>query len=354
MFTLAAFLPSLDKPNDSHNAPVLAIRISANYIVSGSADHFLRVWFKSSGNLALPPLYSNPEATVVAVEISEELDLVFGGDAKGNIVIWQLSDGARLLVEPAHNDHVLSLALDQRTLASTSRDQSAKVWELADLGSSQSVRLQLQHTLQGHGMAVLAVRLSSCCIYTASGDKSIRIWDKHSGSLLRTLPEMASMAQFHVTEKRAAGTEQLVGACTDGIIRLYDMDTGEELACLEGHTNVVCSVQVVQSDLADAAHLRIASASYDGTIRLWTLLQEIPFSWECLCTLSFSDVIVMPRSFPSQALPMGSNVAQEIERKKRMLGAKKETKVQRAFDMQVSGSYLYCCGESAQIIVWRL
>jgi WD40 repeat protein len=98
MSTPAAYLPSLDQPNSIHAAPILALRVSANYIVSGSADHLVRVWLKSSGDLALPPLRSYPEASVKTVEVSEHLRLVFSGNGKGEITAWRLSDGERLLV----------------------------------------------------------------------------------------------------------------------------------------------------------------------------------------------------------------------------------------------------------------
>jgi WD40 repeat protein len=148
------------------------LQVSANYIVSSSVDYSVRVWSKRDGVLAFPPLFGHPEATIKAVEISEELGLVFGGDHRGNIVAWRLSDGERLLVHPAHSDIILALALDKTTLASTSRDQSAKVWQI-QIKMPELCILQLQHNLLGYNQAVLAVQLSGHSIYTSSRNKDL-------------------------------------------------------------------------------------------------------------------------------------------------------------------------------------
>ncbi|KAF1956341.1 WD40 repeat-like protein [Byssothecium circinans] len=294
MIAPVTYLPSLNEPNSAHTAPILALRVSANYVVSSSADRSVRIWSKSNGGLALPPLHGESKAAVVkSIEISEGLGLVFGGDSKGNIVAWRLSDGGLAFTQPAHGDFVLALAMDKTTLASASRDHDVKVWEVEISGTGR-YSLQPRHILQGHTMPVLAVQLLEHFIYTASGDKSIRIWNRDSGRLVQTLELHASVAQFQV-RKSAAGT-QLAGACTDGMVRLYDVDKGDELACLKGHTGVVRSLQFTEARGPNSffGHAWIASASYDGTIRVWARQQEGSLSWECLYNFSFSDAVVAP------------------------------------------------------------
>jgi WD40 repeat protein len=349
----AAFLPSRDKPDQTHGAPVLALQVSANYVVSSSADSFVRVWLKSSSDLALPPLSSGSEASIKSVEISEELGLVFGGNGRGNIVVWRLSDGERLHVESAHDDTVLSLAIDTSTLVSTSKDQCAKIWELQVMGSAKPARLQLRHTLQGHSMPVLAAQLSNHRIYTTSADKSCRIWDQHSGNLLSTLQGISSAAHFQITED-TAGRKLLVTAGTDGKVRIYDADTGTQRVCLEGHTNVVCSVQLLEPVQTNSEHLRIASASYDGTIRLWTLPQPALASWECVQTFSFSDAVLTPRAFLQPTGDYQDDPIREGKVNRSNETRQGEKHVNRAIDMQVSDGYLYCGGEGAYIVAWCL
>jgi F-box and WD-40 domain protein 1/11 len=169
----------------------------------------------------------------VTVEVSEELDIVVGGDTRGNITVWRVSDGAQLRTQSAHDDTVLALALDKATLVSASRDQCAKVWNV-DL---QPFSLQLRHTLLGHDKPVLGVQITPSYIYTSSSDHTVRIWSQKSGKHVRSLEPVASIVAFKIRET-TAGT-LLLGTCTDSTARLYNVETGAELACLEGHTNIV-------------------------------------------------------------------------------------------------------------------
>ncbi|KAH7348218.1 WD40-repeat-containing domain protein [Pyrenochaeta sp. MPI-SDFR-AT-0127] len=321
-------LPRPDEKSNSHTGCIFSVRVSTNYIVSGSADGSVRVWSKSEGRLAHPPLLGRPGSAVQGVELSEDLDLVFAGNSKGDIVGWRLSSGERLCTRISHNENVLALALDKTTLVSTSKDQTAIVWKVK-CDESPASYLELEHTLEGHNMAVLAVQLSHDCIYTSAGDKSFRIWDRSTGAMIKCLNMNASMAKFRI--RNTAVCQQLVGACTDSTIRLYDIVEGVELACLEGHTNVVRSIEVLGASaiVGIAKQFRIASASYDGTVRVWAIQEDKPFSWECLCTLSFSDAVVTPFPFSDQQIEY------------------------RVMDIQADENSLYCCGEGAEIVSWK-
>tara|TARA_R110002003_G_scaffold124_19_gene11344 strand:- start:4558 stop:4896 length:339 start_codon:yes stop_codon:yes gene_type:complete len=111
------------------------------------------------------------------------------------------------------------------------------------------------------------------------------------------------MAAFKIRETMA-GT-LLLGACTDSKVRLYNVKTGAELACLEGHTNVVRSVQFTEKEVGKIGREcnRIVSASYDGTVRVWTLQLEDPFHWECLFgNLLYGSSDPGPRARPSDEI----------------------------------------------------
>lgn len=87
MSRLTTYLSASTQLGNNHMGQIYALRVSARYLVSGSIDTTVRVWSKESGDLALPPLHGDIKAAFRAVEISEELDIVLGGDTKGNITV---------------------------------------------------------------------------------------------------------------------------------------------------------------------------------------------------------------------------------------------------------------------------
>lgn len=333
MATPTAYLPTRDHQSAAHTKPIYAISASANYIVSSSADGSIRVWSKERGDLALDPLLGScPGAGSRAIVLSEELDVVVGSDSKGNINVWRLSDGQHLQTQQAHQDGVLALTLEATTLVSTSRDQSAIVWELTT-GHDTQHSLQRRHTLQGLTAAVLAAYLSHDCIFASSGDKTLWIWNRRSGDLIKTIRMGASIAHLEVIEN--TGSRQVIAACTDSTIRLYDVEEEVELACLYGHTNVVRSVCVLRAKEGNnlPRHIQIASASYDGTVRVWSVQQEPPFAYQCLYQLSFSDAVRTPLPFFDKQTARTTL---------------------RIVDMLVDNTCLYRCGEGAEVICWSL
>ncbi|KAH7077827.1 WD40-repeat-containing domain protein [Paraphoma chrysanthemicola] len=331
-----SYLPQAKDSSSAHTKQVYCLRATPDYIASGSSDGSIRVWSTKSQSLALPPLTSPGSTCFVSVEISRELDLVFGGDTKGNVVIWRLSDGEHVHTQRVHEDSLLALALDAKTLVATSRDKTASVWQIAQTSSGQ-IEMELQQTLRGHEMAVLAANVLQDRIYTSTGDKTLRIWNRQSGVLMKSIKMKASMAQFELVSDLAGPS--ILGGCSDGTIRLYSPNTEEELACIVGHTNVVRHVSVIAEDDTPKS-LRFVSASYDGTIRIWIVHQEQTVSWDCTEILSFSDAVVT--SLPSDQRAVDRDMAEG------------KPMVNRIMDMQVEGGRIYCCGEASEIIVWSL
>lgn len=97
-------------------------------------------------------------------------------------------------------------------------------------------------------------------IVSASGDKTVRIWDAETGAELKTLKGHTDMVY---SASHSPDGKRIVSASSDETIRIWDAETGAELKTLKGHTGWVCSA-VFSPD-----GRRIVSASVDGTVRIW-------------------------------------------------------------------------------------
>ncbi|CAO3667240.1 unnamed protein product [Rhizopus stolonifer] len=124
-------------------------------------------------------------------------------------------------------------------------------------------------TLSGHTDGVMCIQFcdGSNVMMTGSYDKTICVWNLENGQLLRKL-------SGHTRCVRALQFDEakLVTASMDHTLKIWNWQTGECIRTLEGHTGGVLSLHF-NSKL-------LASGSTDHTIRVWNFL-----AGEC-CTLT--------------------------------------------------------------------
>ena len=110
-----------------------------------------------------------------------------------------------------------------------------------------------------HGVVSVAFD-STYLLASGSGDKTVKLWNKHNGDLVITLNghggSVWSVA-FASNNILASGSDSY-----DKKIRLWDTNTGNMLRTLEGHGNTVWELAFDSNNL-------LASGSMDKTIKLW-------------------------------------------------------------------------------------
>src|SRR5271165_6531873 len=164
------------------------------------------------------------------------------------------------LIRPleGHTDWVSAVVVtpDGRRAVSASGDRTLRLW---DLESGQTFR-----RLEGHTDSVWAVAVTpeGRCAVSASGDRTLRLWDLESGQTIRTL-------EGHTDWVNAVAVtpdgRRAVSASGDRTLRLWDLESGQTIRTLEGHTDWVNAVAVTPDGR------RVVSASNDRTLRLWDL-----------------------------------------------------------------------------------
>ncbi|KNB20269.1 hypothetical protein FOXG_17337 [Fusarium oxysporum f. sp. lycopersici 4287] len=173
-----------------------------------------------------------------------------------NLPKVQESWDACLLTLEGHSDWISSVVFshDSKKLASASGDKTIRIWN-AETGECERV-------LEGHSERVRSVAFShnSKRVASASDDKTIRIWSVETGVCERVLEGhsdwVISVAFSYDSKKLASGSD-------DKTIRIWSVETGECERVLEGHSDWVSSV-VFSHDSK-----KVASASWDKTIRIW-------------------------------------------------------------------------------------
>ncbi|XP_044493515.1 WD repeat-containing protein 26 homolog [Mangifera indica] len=142
-----------------------------------------------------------------------------------------------------HTDEVwfLQFSHDGKYLASSSKDQSAIIWEVKDDG-----QVLIKHKLSGHHKPVLTISWSpdDHQVLTCGQEEVIRRWDVFSGECL------------HVYEKTGVGLiscgwfpdgKGIFAGMTDRSICLWDLD-GKELDCWKGQKTLRISDMAITDD----------------------------------------------------------------------------------------------------------
>ena len=199
-----------------------------------------------------------------------------------SVKIWR--DGLCLRTLRGHENFVSCVAFSPLgLLASCSWDKTVKVWD-AQAGT-------LLWTLRGHSKDVCGLAFSPAGILAScSKDKSIIVWDIKTGSTKFTLRGHDGKApcicgELYSFDKArpdcpvtghegtvwcvAIFNNVLASGSEDETVRLWDLNTGEPLRSLTGHSDGVLCVAISACKIA-------ASGSRDKTVRLWDITTGNP------------------------------------------------------------------------------
>lgn len=169
----------------------------------------------------------------------------------------------RLVLPIGHTKKVnfASFSQDGKRLVTVSDDKTAKIWDVAS-GS-------IMADLKGHKDNITSAQFSpdGKNIVTSSDDSTAKIWNAVSGELLFDLKGhtgYVTSAQFSPDGNR------IVTSSFDNTARIWDVVTGKLLLGLSGHKDAIIKAQfspVTDDDPAGGA--KILTASVDKTARIW-------------------------------------------------------------------------------------
>ena len=123
-------------------------------------------------------------------------------------------------------------------------------------------------TLAGHTEAILSVSFSpdGSQLATGSGDTTIRVWDMHTETPRHTLKGHANWVQI---VSWSPDGKLIASGSMDKTVRLWDPKKGTQIGdALKAHSDSITSI-AWEPRLANKECNRFASASRDGTVRVW-------------------------------------------------------------------------------------
>jgi WD40 repeat protein len=191
--------------------------------------------------------HSRSMASINSVAFSPNGEILASASDDGKIRLWNANTKQVIGIFAGHSQPVNSIAFspDGQILASGSSDRTIKLWDLA---TGQEIR-----TLSGHSHGVRSIAFSPLGL-TPSPSPARR----------------GEIPPFPCREGGLGGLGQLASGSWDKTIRLWDVETGEEICTLKGHQLQVSAVAFSPNGQF------LASASFDRTAKLWDLSSGSP------------------------------------------------------------------------------
>ncbi|KAL2865162.1 WD repeat-containing protein [Aspergillus lucknowensis] len=241
--------------------------------------------------------------TVTAIDFDFPFGTMVTAALDDTVRVWDLNVGRCTGFLEGHNASVRCLQIEDNIVATGSMDASVKLWDLsrarsthkdgrvnkhggeedAEITHSTSLEDCFVFSLDAHVDEVTALHFKGDTLISGSADKTLRHWDLATGRCVQTLDVLWAAAQAsslgNDSQWRPSGrlpdaSADFVGAVqcfdaalacgtADGMVRLWDLRSGQVHRSLVGHTGPVSCLQF------DDVHL--VTGSLDRSIRIWDL-----------------------------------------------------------------------------------
>lgn len=255
----------------AHNDMITALDFDYPFgtLVSAALDDTVRVWDLSAGRCV--GFLEGHHASVRCLQVED--NLVATGSMDASIRIWDLSRA-----QPIPQTDRINKSVKEEDAAEGDETVSAA----ASHSASNMADCEL-FSLEAHVDEVTALHFRGDTLISGSADKTLRQWDLVKGRCVQTLDVLWAAAQastsistnnssqWRPTGRLPDASADFVGAVqffdaalacgtADGIIRLWDLRSGQVHRSLVGHTGPITCLQF------DDVHL--VTGSLDRSIRV--------------------------------------------------------------------------------------
>ena len=154
-----------------------------------------------------------------------------------------------------------TLVLSGHVLAEDKRQLAGQLWGRLQSFAASEIEELLQQAHLNQTTRLRPVTASKYVI-SASWDNTLKVWDLQSGEILRTLTGHSdSVNAVAIT----SDSKYVISGSRDKTLKVWDLQTGEILRTLTGHSRWVLAVAVT----ADSKY--VISGSPDKTLKVWDL-----------------------------------------------------------------------------------
>ncbi|KAJ4167946.1 U3 small nucleolar RNA-associated protein 13 [Fusarium falciforme] len=292
-----------------HDEIVISLDIdwSGHWIATGAKDNTAKLWridhannsytcwatfsghAESLGAVALPKGIPAESSAARSDPLNNPPPFLITGSQDQTVKKWEIprtaqqkghKTGSRaVFTRKAHDKDINAINVhhSSQLFASASQDKTVKIWSVAE-GEVQGI-------LRGHKRGVWSVQFSPAqmpaiqgedgpvtgkgVVLTGSGDKTIKLWNLANYTCIRTFEghsnSVLKVAWLNMpsTQDQSKRRVQFTSAGGDGLVKVWDANSGEAECTLDNHEDRVWAVAVHPENNT------IVSGSGDSTVTFW-------------------------------------------------------------------------------------
>eukprot|EP00899_Mesostigma_viride_P000063 jgi/Mesvir1/10057/Mv12126-RA.1 len=240
---------------------------SGQHLVSASGDATLKLWDLSHVTeqkaFCAMTLVGHLQDVYTAKFHPGGAHVVTGGYDK-SVRLWDLATGQLVKTFAGHSASVSRVLFNPHgnLIISGSKDSTIKFW---DILSGVCV-----NTFSSHLGEVTSVELnaSGSKLLSGSKDNSNRLWDVRQARPIRRFKGHLNTSKNFVRSGFGPNEELIVGGSEDGLVYVWDLETGELLQRLGARQTDRHSMIAYRAVWSPQQSL-LVSCSHDGTIKTW-------------------------------------------------------------------------------------
>lgn len=272
----------------------------SEWLASAGDDRRILLW--ETADLQAEPLelyrHTSSVLALRAIESSNTFFLASGGEDR-TVRLWYRADPQRApLMLPRHTAPVVALGVapegDGFLLATASRDGKRILWRETSPGIVKPIADTSDHSSSKAGACLIPMTDRLIAASTDLNTVLLRdVW--RSKKPIRSIGPFA--APVNTLNVHGSSTPGLLIGCADGVVHRWDWSMPpDSVQSFFGHTGPIADVCALETD-----RLRIASASEDGSARVWDpSLGESPSTKSDIRTSRLTAITFLPGSGPSR------------------------------------------------------
>ncbi|XP_066518169.1 telomerase protein component 1-like [Hoplias malabaricus] len=242
-------------------------------LLCGALDHHLRLWSRQGADMTLRGTFGVQKGGILA--LAQNSTYIASASDDFTIALWLKSavttdpwvcPGA-VSVLRGHSGGVTCLAFSPNgdQLLSGGKDKGLMVWNVNS--SPPGLSRSLPHS---HGDWITGCAWTPTALMSCSSDCRLKMWDIQNGHCLREVSAAASLSSLSYWE------DYIMLGCADGLLMVWKADLGV-IAEIQAHQSRLHHTTIITKPDGASEHkpeeLMLATASDDGTVKLWLPLQ---------------------------------------------------------------------------------